>query len=904
MKQLAYTLVLVLGLFVHSYGQNIRTDRAEAEQQTIKGRFYQEWLMTRDPATGLVPRERLLDAARIARDRRKTSNLRSGIIPIYWHERGPSNVGGRTRSLLIDANDPTAKRVWAGSVSGGLWRTDDIDAVAPVWVNIDDYFSNLAITTLAQSPLNPNIMFFGTGEEGQYPPGGVRGMGIWRSMDGGNNWQQLPLLIAGFNAINKIVINSAGLLYVATSSGLFRSADANGNFNAAAPPVLNGNVQDVEIAIDGTVFATVTGDGIHQFRNNTWTRLSDSDFPTMDIGRIELATAPDNANVVYAAYSATSVDSCLNVFVSMDGGQNWTPRTCPAGFGQVCWYAFIMAVDPNNANRIWLGDVNLFHSADGGSTWTQAANVHVDHHAIVYRPGNSDEVVFGNDGGVYRSTNATNANPVLAPKNTGYIVTQFYSTALHPVAGSNFMLGGTQDNGTQRFTCAGICTTDEPTGADGGFCFVDQDNAKLQISSSQDRRFFLTTDSFATSTTILPEKKAALFITPSDYDDANNILYFSDGPDTLGRMIDIGVSNAPSFDRITQLRGGQISTIKVSPNTAHRILVGTTGGRVLRIDNANQPGATTVTLLDSIFNTYVSCIDIEVGNDNHMLATTSSYGRVSIFETKDGGTSWTPVEGDLPDMPVRWALFHPFDADQALIATELGVWTSDDLAGAKTEWFPTNTFGLANVRVDMLQYRSSDHLVAAASHGRGMYTTDYFNLLKTACPPSVMHSGVISSGLYLAKDFIISDGTIAAGESVVYHAGNFIQLKENFRAAPGSFFIAAIQACSMSVVEAPTLSSKAAQTSLAPTIADAPSMKCFPNPATYRMRIQLSLPVEVAYNLHVRGLDGRLVNTIVNQTGLGEQWHELDTSSYEPGIYLLLLQTAKGATTEKFVVVK
>ena len=75
MKYLAYTLVLALGLFVHSYGQNIRIDRAEAEQQTIKGRFYQEWLMTRDPATGLVPRERLLDAARIARERRKTSNL-------------------------------------------------------------------------------------------------------------------------------------------------------------------------------------------------------------------------------------------------------------------------------------------------------------------------------------------------------------------------------------------------------------------------------------------------------------------------------------------------------------------------------------------------------------------------------------------------------------------------------------------------------------------------------------------------------------------------------------------------------------------------------------------------------------------------------------------------------------
>lgn len=898
MKHLALLSMLALGLLIPGYGQD------EGKEERIEGRFYQEWLMTRDPRTGIVPRDRLLNAARIAQERRKDSHLRSGLIPIYWYERGPSNVGGRTRGLLIDANDPTGKRVWAGSVSGGLWRTDDIDAAPPVWTNIDDYFSNLAITTIAQSASNPNLIFFGTGEEGIQPNGGVRGMGIWRSTDGGSNWQQLPFNNTSFNAINKIVIDNAGFVFVATSNGLFRSTDANGTFNTGAAAVLAGNVQDLEMAADGTMYAAVNGSGIFKRTGTAWNRLANSNFPTSNIGRLEIATAPSSANTLYVAFSAASKDTCLSVLLSTDAGSNWTPRACPTGMGAICWYAFIMAVDPNNVNRVWIGSDNLYQSADGAGTWTAVAGVHADHHAIIYRPGNSDQVVFGNDGGVYRCLNAAAASPTLTAKNNGYNVTQFYSTALHPTAGSNFMLGGTQDNGTQRFTCPGICTTDEPKGADGGFCFIDQNNAKLQIASSQNRRFYLTTDSFATSIDLLPTKEAALFITPSDFDDANNILYFSDGPDTLGRVVDVGGANTITYERITQINKGQISHIRVSPNTAHRLFVGTTGGRIMRIDNANQAGGVTVTLLDSIFSTYVSSIDVEAGDDNHLLVTTSSYGSISIYETRDGGKKWTQVEGDLPDMPVRWAMFHPFDSTQALIATELGVWTTDFLNGSRTEWFPTNTFGLANVRVDMLQYRSSDHLVSAASHGRGMFTTDYFNLLTTSCPPNLVLTGTTPSGLYLAKDFIESDATIATGSNVVYHAGNFIRLKPNFRAEPGSFFVAAIQDCNMNLMEAPSLSSRPDKEE--PTLDAAPSMKCFPNPATYRMTIQINMPVENWYNLQVRALDGRLVSTLTpgNRRARGEQWHELNTSDFQPGIYLLLLQSANGATIEKFVVVK
>src|SRR5690606_13120969 len=118
---------------------------------------------------------------------------------------------------------------------------------------------------------------------------------------------------------------------------------------------------------------------------------------------------------------------------------------------------------------------------------------------------------------------------------------------------------------------------------------------------------------------------------------------------------------------------------------------------------------------------------------------------------------------------------------------ELGVWSTDDLDGVNTQWWPTNNFGLANVRVDMLQYRPSDHLVAAATHGRGMYSTDYFTLLNT-CVANLAVPGAIAPGIYMAEDVVSSDGTIAPETKVIFQAGEYVSLTPNFWAQQGSDF--------------------------------------------------------------------------------------------------------------------
>ena len=902
----------------HANFLNFESEEDESQlQYTIAGRFEQEFMMTRDPATNTIPRERLLVAKRIADEKRAQMAEKESAIPIYWNERGPNNVGGRTRGLIFDANDPTWKTVWAGGVSGGLWHTTNIDAGTPSWTKSNDFFDNLNITSIAQRPLDPDIMYFGTGEQG-FAFGIENGLGIWRSSDGGDNWTVLPFTIPSnpnddFANINDIVVDNAGQIYAGTNKGVWRSIDQGASFQQVRTAGTN-NAQDLEIDANGDIYATFNSNGIHVFRSGSWSKLSSMNFP-VSFNRVELACMPGNANVVYAAFEATD-GTCGTVVRSDDGGSTWPTVATSPDLGTICWYAFIMAVDPNDADRIWLGSRDMAYSDDAGATWNEDGTIHADNHAISYRPGNSNEMIFGCDGGVYRCTNASAGTPTLAAKNKTYNVTQFYANALHPDAGSNYMLGGTQDNGTRRFNNAGLNDTDRPTGNDGAYCFIDQDNPDIQITGSQNRQFFLSTDGGGSFSTFLNSKKGTLFATPADYDNANDIFYFSDNSDTLGRMSSVGSSNTITFDRITEFNGGKLSALTVAPVTANRLYVGTTGGRIIRIDDADQAGATTRTVLPrdpSMPFTGVACIEVEPGNENHLLVIFPNYGVNSIWESTDGGNNWVDLDNDLPDMPVRWAMFNPFNHDQVMLATELGIWSADDLDGVNTQWWPTNTFGLANVRVDMLEYRSSDHLVAAATHGRGMFTTDYFTMLNT-CVANMFIGGGIPSGLYMAEDFISTDGTVNPGGKVIMQAGDYVDMTTGFWAKQGCDYWALIGKCNIPPAAKKadkwqfgnSLSESANRSKEAEINTEEMNLSCFPNPTTFRLYVNISLPKDGNYSLYVRSIQGRLVKSFASNDwhAAGDLNFEVDASGFEPGIYVLTLQTSDNTLSERFIVAR
>ncbi|HMT29594.1 MAG TPA: PKD domain-containing protein, partial [Bacteroidia bacterium] len=398
------------------------------------------------------------------------------------------------------------------------------------------------------------------------------------------------------------------------------------------------------------------------------------------------------------------------------------------------WYDLIGTVDPNNSNTLFVGGVDIFKTTNGGNSWQQISHwyggfgfqeVHADQHAIIFEPGNSNVIYFGNDGGIQRTANGTATIPTITSKSDNYNVTQFYACAMNPTAYSSQFIAGAQDNGSQQYSSLGINSTVEVTGGDGCFTHIDQDQPQYQFTSYVYNNYYRSTNTGASFNGI-PGNNNGSFVNPTDYDNVNNNLYACFGNGNYYVILNAPVSNTFTTVTVAAFNSGKVTHVSCSPNTANRVFFGLNNGRIVKVDNAHTTTPTAVNITGAGMPTgTVSCIAIENGNDNHLLATYSNYGLNSVWETTNGGTTWTSVEGNLPDMPIRWALFNPNNSAQAIVATELGVWSTDLLNGGATAWAPSNT-GMANVRTDMLQIRTSDKLVIAATHGRGLFSSDVF----------------------------------------------------------------------------------------------------------------------------------------------------------------------------------
>ena len=230
----------------------------------------QNFLMTLDPATRNVPRERLIQAFERADI---TKMFRT--VNIEWNEHGPDNVGGRTRAVMFDPNDSEGKKFWAGGVTGGLWYTDDITLTDPSWNKINDFWDNVAVSCIAFDPTNTQIFYVGTGE---IYTNDIRGFGIWKTVDGGTTWSRLSSTDE-FYWVNDIVVrneNGIGVVYVAAgmnyyqgewhygTRGMLRSTNGGTTWSQAWSGSNSTLYQpsDLEIDADNNLWAGT--------RNNAW----------------------------------------------------------------------------------------------------------------------------------------------------------------------------------------------------------------------------------------------------------------------------------------------------------------------------------------------------------------------------------------------------------------------------------------------------------------------------------------------------------------------------------------------------------------------------------------------------------------------------------------------------------
>jgi hypothetical protein len=475
-----------------------------------------------------------IDPNDILKGEKAIKNLKSeNALGLNWAQRGPDNLSGRTRSFVVDNRDASGKTLYAGSVSGGVWKsvTEGL-----TWNHLDGSGINLNVSCMVQAT-NGDI-YAGTGEDfingWGVPP--LLGRGIFKSTDGTTFSLLSATSPAGFewNFINDLAIDPINSrVYAATNTGLKYSDNGGADWSYATTSSsanLTGNASDVKVASDGTVVVSVNNQcWISQNgAANNFQSFSDDAvaglLPSTGIGRFEFAFAPSDPNVLYALatydgtrYIGTTLTkrgALENVYKSTNKGSSWT-IIGPGGsdnfnlFGALNHglYGSTIVVFPTDPDRILAGGLNLWDGKKVNETgyyqWEQRSVGALDIHSVVFSPNNADAIYLAGDFGIAVSSYDFQTGKSL---NKTYETAQVYSVAFS--FNNEELIGGTQGNGPIYINGKGNSpeTADYllPYSADRGYTAVggnteiSQIDPKVFIYSGKGAKLYRSNDKGAT----------------------------------------------------------------------------------------------------------------------------------------------------------------------------------------------------------------------------------------------------------------------------------------------------------------------------------------------------------------------------------------------------------------------
>jgi photosystem II stability/assembly factor-like uncharacterized protein len=770
-------------------------------------------------------------------------------------------VSGRTIAIAVHPTDPDT--VYVGTAQGGLYKSSNGGASWSKL--FDFQLESLAIGAITIDPTDSNIVYVGTGEPNLSADSFAgRGVYIIRNanspsptLHGAFRLDSSSNDIFTGRAIGRIVVNPLdnNVIFVCTTSGtggnpntatialpprgIYRSTNAQ----SASPTFSQVQVTGISVPNDRSMIdlaldpgnpnlliATVVGaasdGGIYRTTNAldptpTFTRtLTLPDGATN--GRAELYLNRNATGVtIYAATGEISSvalggPACVATRAgllrrSTDGGLTWsTPLPGSTGFcGGQCFYDMAIAVTPDN-QTIHLGGAArggaspclievMKRSTNGGVSFARNDDtLHADEHALAIAPSNPQVVYTGSDGGIWRSTN--NGTNWTSLNNADFSATQFQGVALHPYD-RNFLMGGTQDNGTICMAANG--TWSHCRDGDGGYAIID-DNAQDTTNVLMYHTFFNQTNSQigferAQSTAANADGQLSgwtfrgcsgtvsnngfrcadnvLFYAPMAQGPGNpNTIYF--GTDRLYRSTNRGdtmtlVSQGPLVPSPlpTSLSGIVVTAIGVSPQDDNVRIVGMRNGQVF----ATTTGSTTMTNVTGANFPLPNPVDLArnsigsaVIDPNNKFTAYVSFTSFSpplgqqIFKTtnlNDPTPTWTPASNGIPTVPVSSLAVDPQDSNTLYAGTDIGVYQSTD-GGAN--WAPYGT-GLPRVAVFEVEISNVQRVLRVATHGRGIWEIGIAGRLL----PVLRNAGAT----LVAEGCAPANGVIDPGEDVTVSFG-------------------------------------------------------------------------------------------------------------------------------------
>jgi len=721
---------------------------------------------------------------------------------------GARNIGSAAMSGRISDIEAVHEKgrltVYIGSASGGVWKSvNGGTTYKPVF----DKAGTQSIGAIAIDPKNPRTVWVGTGESWTRNSVSM-GDGIYKSTDGGDNWTNVGL--PNSERISKIAIDPAdtNTVYVcvpgklwsdSTDRGVYKTADGGKTWSL----ILKGgnastgcSMLSLDAKNPKTLFAGLwdfrrkgwtfrsggdgpdkpSGSGLYKSTDGgaTWNELdskSASGLPAKPWGRVAVTVAPSNSNVVYALVEAVPPKNAL--YRSDDGGKTWSLLDRSQ---MMIWRPFYFAnliVDPKDENKIYKPGGGFIASNDGGKTFSDiSGGAHGDFHDVWIDPEKTDNLIVGDDGGVWYSYDGGNR----WWKADNLPVSQFYHVSVD-MDMPYHVYGGLQDNsswvGDSEYP-GGITSSrwENMFGGDGFWMFADPSDNDYIYAESQggyigrvNRKMHEARQiqplpgykegklrfNWNTPIHISPNQKGTIYL-------GSQFLFRSRDHGTTWERISPDLSTKDPAKQMQEQSGGvtvdnssaemhtTIFAIAESPKNGDVIWAGTDDGN---LQVTRDGGKTWTNVVGNISglpkNAWVSYVDASPYDEGTLFATFDlhTFGDMHpyAYKTTDFGKSWTPlIASDAPVKGYAHVIKQDLrNPDLLFLGTELGLWVSLD--GGR-QWAQYKGGDLPNVAVRDLAIHPRDNDLVIATHGRGIWIVDDITPLR-ALTPGVLAKDVV-----------------------------------------------------------------------------------------------------------------------------------------------------------------